>query len=195
MFDFNSRYDRAFNQRLYLVSANLSDNNIEFNVMGSTGNIYNINIITNKETCTCPDYVGRQTYCKHIFFILGRVLNISKSDICNRMYDIRSINNYINDHNILQQFIQDDLACKLNRLQLEPKKEVEQKTIEDNCPICFEEMNKSDNIVYCKYVCGKSLHKECFEKWNTVKSNQCVYCRGKWDISKQSTKYINLINT
>ena len=34
MFDFNSRYNRAFNQRLYLVSANLSDNNIEFNVVG-----------------------------------------------------------------------------------------------------------------------------------------------------------------
>lgn len=195
MFSFNTRYDRAFNQRLYLVSANLTDENINFNIMGSTGNIYNIKIITNKETCTCPDYLGRQTYCKHIFFILGRVLNISKSDIYNRMYDIQSINKYINETNILQQFIQDDLACKLNRLQLNSTKEVEQKPIEDNCPICFEKMNETEKLVYCKYVCGNSLHKECFDKWNKVKSNQCVYCRGYWDPSKLSTKYINLIHT
>lgn len=193
MFENYTRYNRGLYQRLYLVSADIGDDIINFNVMGSTGNIYKIIISNKEETCTCPDYIGRKNYCKHIFFILGRVLDISQIDICNKMYDIQSIKKYINENDVLQNFIQDDLACKLNRLQLQENKIVEQKPIEDNCPICFEEMNKSDNIVYCKYVCGKSLHNECFDKWKLVKPNQCVYCRGNWDISKQSTKYINLI--
>ena len=46
--------------------------------------------------------------------------------------------------------------------------------IGEPCPICLETMTDTDNVIYCKYSCGKSIHKSC---WNTYNKKNCVYCR------------------
>jgi len=49
----------------------------EFAVLGSTGNVYNVRIAQTPH-CSCPDH-ERGNLCKHIIFVLLRVLGLSAS--------------------------------------------------------------------------------------------------------------------
>ena len=65
-------------------------------------------------------------------------------------------------------------------------KPVEQK-IDDMCPICLIELDDKSNkneLYYCKFSCGKSVHKECFDMWvnSGERNNKCMFCRAPWDI-------------
>ena len=75
----NSRKRRCSNQKMLLIERSPKIKNFqrEFIIMGSTGNIYNITI---KDTpmCTCPDYVKRGNRCKHIYFVLVKIMRVSE---------------------------------------------------------------------------------------------------------------------
>ena len=190
---FRLRYERARNQRFYLITSDISNNLCKFNVMGSTGNVYTVLIDSEKDTCTCPDYLGRKQHCKHIIFVLNMVLSINIEDIFMRNYNPDSIKTYAENHDIFTQFTSDSLIERFNKINISKStdSEVKQK-MNQECAICFEKINhEKDKIVYCKYVCGNSVHKECFNRWSTIKPNQCVYCRGMWTKESES-KYINL---
>ena len=192
MYNLYLRYDRAFKQRIYLITTELNKDYL-FNVMGTTGNIYKVCISDTHYSCDCPDYLNRKSYCKHLFFILGKVLNISPTDIFSNNYNLNSITDYINTNNILQNFIKDDLVTKFNNIKLNSDICVKQK-INEICAICFDDLDKTDDLVYCKYVCGNSVHSKCFKQWSLIKKNQCVcvYCRNQIDNNKKG--YINLID-
>jgi hypothetical protein len=81
---------------------------------------------------------------------------------------------------------------------------------DDTCPICCDDLlpagssslivpgaggssassdddfNANNSLVFCKYSCGKSLHKKCFDMWQKHQnlSNhtalKCVSCRELW---------------
>lgn len=36
---------------------------------------------------------------------------------------------------------------------------------EDDCPICYSELESLEGSVYCAARCGTNLHKACFEQW------------------------------
>ncbi len=62
-----------------------------------------------------------------------------------------------------------------------PRVEVPQRIVDNDCPICLAHMDPVDNLVYCRYSCGKSLHIACFNEYtqhNVV--IRCVYCRSLW---------------
>ena len=40
---------------------------------------------------------------------------------------------------------------------------------EESCCVCYEIMNENDNLVYCKFSCGRNLHTECMERWVKLK--------------------------
>lgn len=70
-----------------------------------------------------------------------------------------------------------------------PKKaRVEKATVEQRlpldepCAICFEDLvADKEEIVFCSYSCGKSLHADCFNRWIDKKEQAtCVYCRANW---------------
>ena len=67
---------------------------------------------------------------------------------------------------------------------------IQQKEIDkdDDCPICLEKLLNDEEIVYCKYSCGKSIHKICMNKWIKIKGPICVYCRGNWVNLEQKVK-------
>jgi hypothetical protein len=73
-------------------------------------------------------------------------------------------------------------------------KETQQKSIDDLCPICLDDLENGDEIDFCKYSCGKSVHSECFEMWAKSKGPNCVFCRESWLKVNDSTTYINLLN-
>ena len=57
----------------------------KFFVLGATGNVYTVTLSA-APSCTCPD---RTTPCKHILFVLIRVLGVSLDDACLRRRHLR----------------------------------------------------------------------------------------------------------
>ncbi|KAL7567838.1 hypothetical protein ACA910_000581 [Epithemia clementina (nom. ined.)] len=48
-------------------------------MLGSTGNVYTT-CLTHQPTCTCPDFQKRRDLCKHLIFVLVRVVGLSTND-------------------------------------------------------------------------------------------------------------------
>jgi hypothetical protein len=80
-----ARISRALTQRLHLLEVVVPtpwsppghpERLGTYRVTGLS-DVYTVHMGVNSlHTCTCPDYSGRQEPCKHIFFILFRVMNI-----------------------------------------------------------------------------------------------------------------------
>jgi hypothetical protein len=52
-------------------------------------------------------------------------------------------------------------------------------------------VDSNEEMIHCKYSCGNSLHKQCFDMYNTKRYNEitCLFCHKAWNDKK---KYINL---
>ena len=156
-----TRKDRALHQRLFLLNyKELSPDNWEFLVQGSTGNNYTILFSPRKQLCDCPDSVQ---VCKHILFIIARVGNDRNS-----YQKIENENIYLLNPNFSQ--------CLKERLQ-NIEKQINNVRDITECAICFEELsNKLDQCEQCKQV----FHKNCIQRW-TLRQDSCPMCRGPWD--------------
>jgi predicted nucleic acid-binding Zn finger protein len=182
------RIERALNQKLCLINQEKRNDEIEYSIMGTTGNIYSI-IINKRDIwkCSCPDYLNRKRDCKHILFLQMKVLNSSKW-------------NEISKYNLSDLWIEKDLKQKYEtkkRKLCTKEEEINKKDLRknDNCGICFELINEEDNIFGCPF-CKNILHQFCWNQWLKV-NNSCVFCRKKQKISSKednNDSYINLLN-
>lgn len=196
------RIGRAFTDNLYLVESippeNEEDYTRKYSVMGSTGNVYKVTI-ENEPTCTCPDFRIRRNRCKHIFFILIRVMKVDNET--QDFYDDEELAEMFNNipritHNLIankklrkkyQKIKKGDLGDDEDEEEEEDEQEdfVEQKPIEpdDDCPICLDKLKDRD-VDYCKKSCGRSIHKLCFKMWYKKNQPICVFCRAEWSFSQ-----------
>ena len=110
-----ARIRRALSQRIFLID---TKENQTYEISGLT-DCYTVKIRQEKHTCTCKDYERRQTHCKHIFFVLFRVLNISQDD-------------WLVDQSLI--------TGRVPR-QLEE--------IDTECCICIEEFQEKDSCINC----------------------------------------------
>jgi Ring finger domain len=156
----DARKDRALTQRLYLLSSNkISEESWTYEVEGSTGNHYNVSFEYDKVRCTCFDFCTRHRNCKHIYFIVGKVLG--KMDLLE-----------ILDSN-------PNFDVFKSRISFESRNFFS----EDNggtCSICFEDYVKGDKLTKCR-VCKQCFHNQCIKVWLKHKSS-CPLCRGNWGI-------------
>ena len=166
----SDRHARALSQRLLLHSASLS----EFQVIGSTGRIYQICLDDTETICSCPDYENRHLPCKHIYFVLSRVLKV---DFWKKGTDF-------SDAQLLE--LQMKIAELVN-VQDEVVSEVRQRTREEQpeCPICMDDLCDGEDITYCSLSCGYNFHKLCFIR---CKKDTCPMCRTKMVIHSKSLK-------
>jgi len=165
-----SRINRGLTQNIYLLE---KKSDLEYKVMGTSGKPYTITI-GKFPKCTCPDYSIRRKRCKHIYFVLIRIMNFNDpekkeftdEDLVNMINNIPPIVGVIS--NTGQQNLKFDL--------IEDEKIVEPK-VDDNCPICLDEV-KILPYVSCKK-CGHCVHIECFEMWIKFghKKNKCIFCQ------------------
>lgn len=56
---------------------------------------------------------------------------------------------------------------------------------DDACAICMDSIGASDQLVWCRSSCGRSVHKLCFEAWEAEcvengRTATCVHCRAAW---------------
>eukprot|EP00913_Durusdinium_trenchii_P012051 g11321.t1 len=65
------RIDRALSQRLYLLQMQKHEGGpgAEFKVLGSTGNVYSVDIGT-RPCCDCPDFLKGRGLCKYLALVL-----------------------------------------------------------------------------------------------------------------------------
>ncbi|KAL4809114.1 hypothetical protein BDV18DRAFT_94740 [Aspergillus unguis] len=172
---YRERLQRAVTQRMFVVNQTVTDTDgileLEFDIVGSTGNIYKTTI-GKVPTCNCPDSLkGNQ--CKHICYVLVKVLKAP----AHLQYQLAFLSNEIRE--IYEKSPLRDVKDKAEDHDTEGKR----KPIEGDCPICFMEFEPGEDIVWCRAACGNNIHKACFQQWAATKHHQgvrCVYCRSPW---------------
>ena len=189
--EFESRLNRAFQQRIYLMNIEHfpEDNTFDFLVMGASGKPYKIEMGENSMICcSCPDHSENGKLCKHLLFTLIRVLRLDRSLVYSKYY---AKNRFLATPDTIKkcaEFVESQQAKNLIG-KFDNQGNVKQRPIEegDYCPICFEDLilegenlDEKETVIFCKSTCGKSVHQSCFVKWANVKGGSCVYCKAKW---------------
>ena len=194
-----SRKFRGLTQPLYIVEYYKVTNPIirKYDVMGSTGNVYNVTI-KQKPLCSCPDFQTRRIRCKHIYFILIKVMKIyrhmedikkfTKSQLLDLFKNIPKITTSL--------MITDEQKETYDKYKKIDKKQsiiIKQKPVTDICPICLDDLDNKEELDYCKYSCGNNVHKQCINMWLKNKKT-CIYCRQPWTLElMDNSDYINLL--
>ena len=191
------RKDRAKTQRIYLLESIPADPGNkyerEFVVSGSTGNVYNVTICDNP-ACTCPDYTTRYNRCKHIYFVLIRVMKCKNED-----KETYTRTELINMFNNIPEIVIDPAYQKLyDQMKKQDGGEeiiVAQKATDDLCPVCLDDLENGEEVDFCKYSCGKPVHKICYDMWVRKKEKTCIYCRRAWEKKKVvKGDYLNILD-
>lgn len=170
----SERIDRCYTDNIYLIESLPPEEEYErqYKVMGNSGKTYTVTV-AKKTKCTCPDYLFRRNRCKHIYFVLIRIMNVQSFD--KTSYTKKQL---------LEMFENIPHICKNLMYQGEintEQKEVSQKFDKgDICPVCLDPLENGKELDYCKYSCGKTVHKKCFNMWEKAKGSICVFCRGQW---------------
>ncbi len=148
----DARLSRALNQPLYLVEDLCSEHETAWKIMGNSGTAYRVglplNLDVNLLECECMDHQRRKLACKHILFVLHRVLRLPLDE----------------------PIVLEDLR--------RPTAAVEPRELDDRqeCPICFESL-KDGSLVFCFAQCRNSVHSECYAKSVQYGRRACPYCR------------------
>ncbi len=180
-------------------------------VCGTTKNVYKVTI-KNTPVCTCPDHQMRRRRCKHIYFVLCRIMNVSpdkedlkkysNQDLLKMFTNIPPVtNNLIVNNNAQKEYMKhkkDGIFIGKDSTNKKDDK-IKKQRFDDICPICLDDITDEEDSDFCKYSCGKSVHKICFEKWMDVthSKKKCIFCQADWGPKKHNvtpSKYINLDN-
>jgi len=164
-----TRKQRGLQERIYLLDAKLDSEQWILTVKGQSKSVYKILICKNKVKCRCMDFNIRKNVCKHMFFILGRILKDSKIiNKVNKIQDIENNFNFISEN--LKKVLVNHVSCKED-IEIEYDKN-------ECCSICFEEFGDED-IQQCELTCKNVFHTECINLW-LASNNSCPLCRSIW---------------
>jgi hypothetical protein len=184
----SARKSRGLTQKLFLIET--IDNSI-FSIMGSTGNVYTV-IIKDNPSCSCPDFATRHNRCKHIYFVLIRIMNVPDPESLTYSLDELKImcqNAPIITENLC---VSSEIKKKYDAVKgTSIKAEKNVKCMDDLCPICLDDLNNDEPCVHCKFSCGRAVHEICFKMWSKQRGNLCVYCQKQFNVASD---YVNLIN-
>lgn len=197
------RINKANTEDLHLLEFNIDNDqkHCTFAICGAKKLVYASTLNSlGKFECDCPDYIvnGRRFVCKHICFVLLKVLKYRFEQFAangctmvegDEQY-FKNIENYefdghiVNTYNVLKQgpFIFDT-----------PKKTIEEYA-KDDCPICLLPLDDPTVLKACPS-CKNGIHESCVDMWITTSgSDSCVLCRSNvWRHYKQQQgAYISL---
>jgi hypothetical protein len=207
------RLERAATQRLYLIQQSEiplmyqeGDKGVEFTVLGSTGNVYTV-VLGLVPSCTCPDYCRRQDMCKHIMFVLLKVIGLDVSNPLayqkayisselNELYTIlrtRRVGGTIMANDQVRAAVAAGAAApSQNTALVDPSSSVESSSVprrslleDSDCPICFDDLTKEpeSKVTFCRGTCGANFHEACIRRWlsaMTLSKPSCPHCRQEW---------------
>jgi len=158
-------------------------------------------------TCTCPDS-SKGNQCKHIFFVLLKVLRIDKhspllfqkalltSELATLFAQaprhsgasVYAQNQMLREHQSFSPPLSNEQVERVVqpvRLALDASHAL--------CAICFDEMTQQEfnnkALQWCQN-CGHNLHAACIARWleqaeTTAVPQQCPLCRSPWQAGSQ----------
>ncbi|GAB0495828.1 hypothetical protein MMPV_007135 [Pyropia vietnamensis] len=211
------RLSRAFAHRLFLVGVDtpavaVGDDDDEartYSVLGSTANVYTV-IIRQRPSCTCPDHIKRGDPCKHILFVMHRVLKVDRLDPC--LWQTSLLPSELarifgaappsgEGRGLLASpAVRASYAAATGRQPAaggdpdaaRPTADIavadgrRPLSDGDDCPICCEEIGAGDLAAtdWCRS-CKNNVHTQCIGKWLGVKAAAgepatCPMCRAGW---------------
>ncbi|KAJ3913212.1 hypothetical protein F5877DRAFT_52783 [Lentinula edodes] len=205
--DISVRLDRylAQAQRIYLIERNREGNALkeEFTVQGSTGNVYTVTI-DNVPHCNCPDH-QKGHHCKHLLFILVKVLQIPQSSnywyqkalLSDELSEIFSAappppqlrGSFIANKTVVGAWREATGRAPVTTTSTGSVSDDPRRipVSEDDCPICYDKMNAEEldlkgleKILEWCNECHNAVHKECWTQCKQAQSLTCVYCRSDW---------------
>jgi len=175
-------------------------------ILGTSNFIYKIVINKKYQSCNCEDFMKHKTLCKHLCFILFKLLklyrislNTSKINLIGRdsLLETKFFNEYIfpnidwliykNKVDNISKYLKDKL---FNIKYYKDFKYFYQQYIfliyknmehsENDCPICLKQTNKGISCPICK----KVFHVRCLNEWfNKIVVKKCPICRSDyWNI-------------
>ena len=168
----STRKQRGLKERIYLLKAFCNnDNEWTLSVKGSSNKIYEIKLSNKDVKCKCMDFSIRGRICKHLYFVLGRVIRESNLlSMINEVDDIKI--NYELISTLLSQILKNHLqnnVIKKNDISYDKN---------ECCSICFEEFG-NESVEQCQIQCKNTFHSECIKIWIS-KNSTCPLCRCEW---------------
>ncbi|AYV84670.1 MAG: hypothetical protein Hyperionvirus33_13 [Hyperionvirus sp.] len=181
-----ARKQRGIAQKLYLVETlEIKDEDVrKYVIMGSTGNVYTVTI-SNCPNCTCPDYMMRFVRCKHIFFVLIRIMKVEPGAVNKKKYLEGELKIMFSNIPEITKVL--CVSSKAKEKYVKLAGGVVEKS-DDVCPICLDDIKNGEEYEYCKAECGKCVHKGCFAMWCLKSEAKCLVCGSQWGVDK----YVNL---
>lgn len=187
------RLERVQTQRFFMVDRKRNGDELreEFQVLGSTGNVYTV-VIDKIPQCNCPDAL-KGNHCKHILFIYAKVLQVpftshvwyQKALLTSELQEIFAsaplAPNDMANPRVREAYARATGKAAPSSSSSGSKRKIP--TEEDDCPVCYENMHGTaeNKLSFCE-TCGNCLHKECFQQWARNKGADvtCIMCRAVW---------------
>ena len=170
------RLERALKQRMYLLgSEKISENNWSFQVEGFTGNNYNVLFKKSGLKCTCPDSKKPHNICKHVYFIMVRILK-ERVELLQRNTNVFETFNDIDEKfsKILDNRIKDPLKSQESQEHFN--------ILGKSCAICYEgyeDLEQGSEVLTKCPKCSNVFHLECMTIW-LRRGSTCPLCRNPW---------------
>ncbi|KAJ7452852.1 hypothetical protein FB451DRAFT_676023 [Mycena latifolia] len=195
------RVERVMTQRFFMVDRKRFGGELkeEFQVLGSTGNIYTVTI-QHKPSCNCPD-AQKGNHCKHILFIFLKVLQVTQASgfwyqkaLLTSELETIFENAPLAPNALAHPRIREAYARATGKAPAPstPESSAPKKRLpgeDDDCPICYDKMHGAapGALTFCE-TCGNAVHGECFAQWKQTSAKQhskltCIYCRAEWPSS------------
>eukprot|EP01035_Chromulina_nebulosa_P033530 gene33530-44898_t len=170
------RIKRALSQRMFLIDSKInSEVERSYKVLGSTGNVYDVDIGTIPK-CSCPDFL-KGNLCKHVVFVLCRVLHQEPNSFLiyqNALLtsELREIFALSDSKGVLLN-VQASVSVKKAAAAASGDAAVEEieesaqpdRKPQGDCSICFEDMTGATEKTISCMTCKNFLHSVCLETW------------------------------
>ncbi|GJE85079.1 hypothetical protein PsYK624_011560 [Phanerochaete sordida] len=184
------RLERVQTQRFFMVDRKRNGDELreEFQVLGSTGNVYTV-AIDKLPSCNCPDAL-KGNHCKHILFIYAKVLQVpftshvwyQKALLTSELQEIFA-NAPLAPNDMANPRVRDAYAQATGKAVASSSSSNSNRKLpkeDDDCPVCYEEMygTAESKLSFCE-TCGNCLHKQCLTQWLLHKPT-CPMCRSNW---------------
>jgi hypothetical protein len=179
------RRRRALTQRILLVPDGIDvidETHVVVRVIGASGSHYRVKFSSCSE-CDCPDYKNRLLPCKHIFFVLHRVLLLEAKDIGPSVqFTTKQTGEYVK---FIEQVRKPQLSIE-GALHVAPSESLGDRQMvvppkaiddQDECPICLDAFDaENEELTHCSTTCGTNFHWICL---NRCREKRCPMCRAE----------------
>tara|TARA_B100001093_G_scaffold519828_1_gene610774 strand:- start:620 stop:1318 length:699 start_codon:yes stop_codon:yes gene_type:complete len=202
--EFNiNKISKAFDERLILFFYKQENYFYEFYILGNSNYIYNVSIGKDYQECNCENFL-EGTYCKHICFVLFKVIRIFNYNKKKKLI-LRLQNNKLINTNFFTKKIFDyeewiDWKLRFNRIRFllkksffDEKEYFNFQKILNNCNMLFKKkiiyenghnclicLNNKSKFIKCN-ICNNEYHINCLLKWYNIQNyHNCPICKSDY---------------